>query len=231
MGTRNLLGDAILVTTLTTGTGTYTLASAVTGHFGPDDIPLVSGGRYSYVAVDSLDAPTIREIGQGVLTDAGADWTLTRATIRKSLSAGIAGTSAINWSSGTKYVYLTALAGDTPQYHTDGMLDGLNIPRAWVVFNGSTITASAGVASVTDNGVGDFTVNFADSFASANYAILGTPSLVSSDGAITTLQPRSDTSQIAASACRMICSYDNTGVARVLVDAPYMSATFLGSLA
>lgn len=231
MGTRNLLGDAVLVTTLTTGTGTYTLGSAVTGHFKPDDIPLVSGGRYSYVAVDSLDAPTIREIGQGVLTDAGADWTLTRATIRKSLSAGIAGTSAINWSSGTKYVYLTALAGDTPQYHTDGMLDGLNIPKAWVVFNGSTIIASAGIASVTDNGVGDATFNFSEPFASAAYAIFGTASLINSDGAITTFQPRSDTSQISASACRMICSYDATASGRTLVDAAYMSAAFFGSLA
>jgi hypothetical protein len=228
MGTRRYLANAVLVVTTTTGTGTYTLGSAVTGYFKPDDGPLISGGRYSYVAVDSLDAPTIREVGEGILTDAGTEWTLSRAVIHGSLSAGVAGSSAINWASGTKYVFLTALAQNTPQYDTDGMLRALNIPKAWVVFNGSTITASAGVASVTDNGVGDFTVNFAESFSSTLYAIIGTPSLTSSDGAITTVQPRSDTSQIAAGSCRMVCSYDNTGAGRILVDAPYMSAVFLG---
>lgn len=230
MGTRRLLGDRILVTTTTTGTGTYTLGPAVTGYFAPADLPLVSTGRYSYVAVDSLTAPTIVETGEGVLTSGGS-WTLTRATIRQSLSAGVAGTSAINWSAGTKYVFLAPLAANTPQYHTDGMLDALNIPKAWVAFSGASIIASAGVASVTDNGAGDFTVNFSEPFAGANYAIFGTASLIDTDGAITTLQPRSDTSQIAAGACRMVCSYDNTGAGRTLVDASYMCAAFYGTLA
>lgn len=47
--------------------------------------------------------------------------------------------------------------------------------RAWVNFNGTTagIRASGNVSSITDNGVGDFTVNFTANMADANYACAG----------------------------------------------------------
>ena len=44
--------------------------------------------------------------------------------------------------------------------------------RAWVNFNGVStvsITASGNVSSITDNGVGDFTVNFSSALVDANY--------------------------------------------------------------
>ena len=46
--------------------------------------------------------------------------------------------------------------------------------RAWVNFNGTgtpSITGSANVSSITDNGTGDFTVNFTTAMPDANYAI------------------------------------------------------------
>ena len=46
--------------------------------------------------------------------------------------------------------------------------------RAWVNFNGTgtvAIRASGNVTSITDNGVGDYTVNFTTAFADANYGI------------------------------------------------------------
>lgn len=48
--------------------------------------------------------------------------------------------------------------------------------RAWVNFVGATgvVTTSYNVSSVTRGGTGGFTVNFTNSFADANYAILGT---------------------------------------------------------
>lgn len=45
--------------------------------------------------------------------------------------------------------------------------------RAWVNFNGTgtvAIRASGNVASITDNGVGDYTVNFTTAMEDANYA-------------------------------------------------------------
>ena len=73
----------------------------------------------SYVVTDSLTAPTVREEGEGVLTS-GTPWTLTRATIRRSLNAGVAGSSAINWGAGTKYIWLSPLGPTVPSFDTDG---------------------------------------------------------------------------------------------------------------
>ena len=46
--------------------------------------------------------------------------------------------------------------------------------RAWVNFNGTgtvAIRASANVTSITDNGVGDYTVNFTTAMPDANYSV------------------------------------------------------------
>lgn len=47
--------------------------------------------------------------------------------------------------------------------------------RAWVNFNGSTagIRAAFNVSSVVRNGSGDYTVNFTNALADANYAVIG----------------------------------------------------------
>ena len=49
--------------------------------------------------------------------------------------------------------------------------------RAWVKFNSQgtvSITASGGVTSITDNGTGDYTVNFSITFPDADYALAAT---------------------------------------------------------
>jgi len=49
--------------------------------------------------------------------------------------------------------------------------------RAWVNFNGTgtvAIRASGNVTSITDNGTGDFTVNFTTAMPDADYAVAGT---------------------------------------------------------
>jgi hypothetical protein len=48
--------------------------------------------------------------------------------------------------------------------------------RAWVNFNGTgtvAIRASNNVSSITDNAVGDYTVNFTTAMADANYSVCG----------------------------------------------------------
>ena len=47
--------------------------------------------------------------------------------------------------------------------------------RAWVNFNGTgtvAISSSFNVSSITDNGVGDYTVNFDQAMSNANYAFV-----------------------------------------------------------
>ncbi len=49
--------------------------------------------------------------------------------------------------------------------------------RAWVNFDGTgtpAIRASGNVSSITDNGTGDYTVNFTTAMQDANYAVVGT---------------------------------------------------------
>ncbi len=48
--------------------------------------------------------------------------------------------------------------------------------RAWVNFNGTgvvQIRGSGNVSSITDNGAGDYTVNFQNEMPSANYCAIG----------------------------------------------------------
>jgi|NOAtaT_6_FD_contig_71_3664833_length_2772_multi_3_in_0_out_0_3 hypothetical protein len=50
--------------------------------------------------------------------------------------------------------------------------------RAWVNFNGGgtvTIRGSGNVSSITDNGLGDYTVNFTTAMPNVNYAAVITP--------------------------------------------------------
>jgi hypothetical protein len=93
--------ERVLVPTTTIGPGTYQLGAPVSAGF----VTFLGGGAQSgetvaYVAVDSLDAPTQYEIGEGVIT-AGAPDTLSRVTIRRSSNAN----AAVSWGAGTKYVF------------------------------------------------------------------------------------------------------------------------------
>jgi hypothetical protein len=48
--------------------------------------------------------------------------------------------------------------------------------KSWINFNGTgtpAIRASLNVSSITDNGSGDYTVNFTTALADANYAVAG----------------------------------------------------------
>ena len=57
--------------------------------------------------------------------------------------------------------------------------------RAWVNFNGTgtvAIRASGNVSSITDNGAGDYTVNFTNAISDANFSSNITNSLGSSYG-------------------------------------------------
>ena len=56
--------------------------------------------------------------------------------------------------------------------------------RAWVNFNGTgtvAIRASGNVSSITDNGTGDYTVNFTTAMPDADYSGVGTNSYASTD--------------------------------------------------
>lgn len=58
--------------------------------------------------------------------------------------------------------------------------------KAWVNFNGSgtvAISASFNVSSITDNGVGDYTINFANALADSKFAVSCTGKRITGDTA------------------------------------------------
>ena len=68
---------------------------------------------------------------------------------------------------------LTTPTIDSAQVPTVSGTAPLYMCRAWVNFNGTgvvAIRASGNVSSITDNGVGDYTVNFTTAMSDANYA-------------------------------------------------------------
>jgi hypothetical protein len=74
-------------------------------------------------------------------------------------------------------VVQSSATGTPPQFNdTTGTQIG-TLCRAWVNFNGTgtvAIRASFNVSSITDNGTGDYTVNFTNALVDANYAAVAT---------------------------------------------------------
>jgi hypothetical protein len=83
---------------------------------------------------------------------------------------------------------------------------GVHIPelqqaaRFWVKFNSAgTIAASFNVTSVTDNGAGDWTVNIATDFASADYAVVASGGYAAHGGGADEILSYNVTAQAAGS--------------------------------
>lgn len=102
-----LFADRTLETSTTTGTGTYSLAGAVSGFQG--FVAAVGNGNtcpYCAMAVDGNGVPNGDwEVGIGTVTDATPD-TLSRDKILASSNSN----NAVNWSAGTRRIFLTSPA-------------------------------------------------------------------------------------------------------------------------
>jgi len=93
--------------------------------------------------------------------------------------------------------------------------------RAWVNFNGTgtvAIRASGNVSSITDNGVGNYTVNFTTAMPDANYSVAvtsgGNSSALSAGGRFESVAPTT----AAASVFTATSSGTNADSAYVLVN-------------
>jgi hypothetical protein len=90
-----VLKDRVKETTTTTGTGTYTLAGALTGFEAFSQVG--DGNTTYYTCTDGTDFET----GIGTFTLSGT--TLARTTILQSSNSD----NAVNWSSGTRTIFCT----------------------------------------------------------------------------------------------------------------------------
>tara|TARA_R100000654_G_scaffold59390_1_gene86130 strand:+ start:1155 stop:2312 length:1158 start_codon:yes stop_codon:yes gene_type:complete len=115
-----VLKDRVKETTTTTGTGTYTLAGAVTGF---EAFSVIGNSNTTfYCCTDGSDF----EIGVGTYTSSGT--TLARTTILQSSNSD----SAVSWSSGTRTIFCTLPAEKMSFLDASGNL---------VAANGSALTA------------------------------------------------------------------------------------------
>jgi hypothetical protein len=89
--------DRVKVTSTTTGTGTFTLGSAVLGF---QDFSVIGDGNTTYYTIVGVGSSEF-EVGIGTFTASGT--TLSRDTILESSNAG----SAVNFSAGAKEVFVT----------------------------------------------------------------------------------------------------------------------------
>ena len=92
--------------------------------------------------------------------------------------------------------------------------------RAWVDFNGTgtvAIRASGNVTSITDNGTGDYTVNFTTAMSDANYSVGSSCSQTITDNTSRAMSCAVNTNTTpTASLVRMLCGYvqnSNSGAA------------------
>lgn len=90
-----VIKDRVKVTSTTTGTGTFTLGSAMTGF---QNFSVVGDGNTTYYTITDN---TNWEVGVGTYSSTGP--TLSRDTILESSNSN----SAVNFGAGTKYVFLT----------------------------------------------------------------------------------------------------------------------------
>src|ERR1043165_3563510 len=92
--------DRVKETSITTGTGTITLAGAVTGY---RSFSVVGNGSTVFYCIEMQDL-SAWEVGSGTYTSSGT--TLSRSTVLASSNSG----SLVNFAAGTKNVFLVAPA-------------------------------------------------------------------------------------------------------------------------
>jgi hypothetical protein len=102
--------------------------------------------------------------------------------------------------------------------------------RAWVNFNGTgtvAIRASGNVSSITDNGTGNYTVNFTNAMADANYSGFGSCGVGGYNG-VTLVTAANDSSRGTQSttAFQVICLVDGSGTGTGIYDCAYVQLAF-----
>jgi hypothetical protein len=112
--------------------------------------------------------------------------------------------------------------------YANGISDGIvglgGRHRAWVCANGTTggIYASGNVSSITDNGVGDFTVNFSGAMPHDAYAVCGSASgVVTQSRNATIAAPSSNGAPYLKSTaqCRLFFGSNGTNDAAIFTAA------------
>ena len=135
------LQDRVQETTTTAGTGTITLAGAVTGY---QAFTAVGNGNTTYYCIAGLGT-TEWEVGIGTYTLSGT--TLARTTVLASSNGG----SLVSFSVGTKSVFVTYPAEKSVNLDAAGNASALGTPVSFVGTNITGTATSFTASNVTTN--------------------------------------------------------------------------------
>ncbi len=157
--------DRVQETSTTTGTGTFTLAGAVTGF---QSFSAIGNGNTTYYAIVGGSE---WEVGLGTYTSSGT--TLSRDTILESSNGG----TAVDFAAGTKNVFVTYPAEKGIYLDASGNAIGLGTPASATLTNATGLPISTGVSGLGTSVATALAVNVGSSGAFVtNGGALGTPS-------------------------------------------------------
>jgi hypothetical protein len=149
----NVLATSPTLTSPTLASANITTALTLTGASGTSGQVLTSAG--------SGTAPTWGSISATAITNGTSNVSISSSN--GAIAASTNGTSALNITTGQLLQFNSGFGSVATAYGC----------RVWVNFNGTgtvAIRASGNVSSITDNGVGDYTVNFTTALTDANYS-------------------------------------------------------------
>jgi len=162
--------------------------------------------------------------GTGTFTIAAPNSNTNRTLTLPDVTTTLVGTDATQTLT-NKSIAATQLTGDVAAARITNALNATGSApiyacRAWVNFDGSctvAIRASGNVSSITDNGVGDYTVNFTTAMSDANYSVAGVIQGATSGGPSYTFTLATISTPLTTSSARVRAVLAATGAA---VDGP-----------
>ena len=137
-----VIKDRVKETTTTTGTGTYTLGGAVTG-FETFTANLSNADTTYYACTDNTDF----EVGLGTFTSSGT--TLARTTILASSNSN----NAVDWSSGTRTIFMTYPADKAVFQDASGNVNGTFVGNITGNVTGNTSGTAATVTGAAQTNI------------------------------------------------------------------------------
>ena len=162
--------DRVQETTTTTGTGTITLAGAVTGF---QSFSVIGNANTTYY---TIAAGSEFEVGIGTYTSSGT--LLSRDTILESSNGG----SAVNFSAGTKNVFVTYPAERALYTDASSNAIALGTPASATLTNATGLPLTTGVTGTLPEGNGGTGIT---SLGTGVATWLGTPSSANLAAAVT----------------------------------------------